>query len=608
MNMHLRAASVLGIGLWAASPPASAEESLEWSAEHRVTLGAAWRAESRDPANIGIANGGEAYSTNGDDGNLAFDSGDVVATAAKLTSNLTVSRGDFGLFVRGSYLFDATLNGFDPFDRNSYYVPTPGLPDPGVGLTPTGRPSEAPLAEYLARTRKINDYLGNDADLIDAYLFGELGSGLHALSFKLGRQTINWGESTFVLHGINSLVSFDQNQLRVPGAALDEITRPAAYAWFSTSFTETVTAEAFYQLEWRQTQIDAPGSFYSTNDFVGPGGGRAHLGFGLAPENTPNTTIPRAATREPGDDGQFGAKLGWATPYLNQMELALYAMNFHSRLPVVSGTSKASFAAPSVTGSYFIEYPEDIQLYGVSFNTTVGDWSLQGEYSYKADQPLQIDDVELLLAGVGLPSQLTPPPSAPLGAALGNQTLRGWRRHDVSQLDFGLTGLYGPLPALRWDRLLLVGEVGAVYVHDLPPESRLRYDGPATYAPGDAAVAALVSASTLPAFGRAVPVQPGGYASPFSWGYKLIARATYNNVFGRFRLEPTLRFDHDVVGITPFPIANFIADRKQLSAHLDVSYWQSWTVRTGYTALFGGGQQNLLSDRDYVDLSVEFVF
>ena len=53
------------------------------------------------------------------------------------------------------------------------------------------------------------------------------------------------------------------------------------------------------------------------------------------------------------------------------------------------------------TARYIIEYPEDIQLYGVSFNAEIGATgiSLQGEVSYREDVPLQVDDVELLLAG-----------------------------------------------------------------------------------------------------------------------------------------------------------------------------------------------------------------
>ena len=64
------------------------------------------------------------------------------------------------------------------------------------------------------------------------------------------------------------------------------------------------------------------------------------------------------------------------------------------------------------TARYFTEYPEDIQLFGVSFNTQLGTTgiALQGEVSYRMDVPLQFDDVEFLFAA------LTPFEAVALGA------------------------------------------------------------------------------------------------------------------------------------------------------------------------------------------------
>ena len=64
------------------------------------------------------------------------------------------------------------------------------------------------------------------------------------------------------------------------------------------------------------------------------------------------------------------------------------------------------------TARYFTEYPEDIQLFGVSFNTQLGTTgiALQGEVSYRQDVPLQFDDVEVLFAA------LTPFEAAALAA------------------------------------------------------------------------------------------------------------------------------------------------------------------------------------------------
>ncbi|MGH8444628.1 MAG: DUF1302 domain-containing protein [Solimonas sp.] len=576
--------------------------------DNRVTVGSAWRTESRDPDLVGIANGGRAYSTNGDDGNLDFDAGKIVSAAAKITSDLTLTRGKYGVFVRGSYLFNDRLHNYDFFNKDNYYNLPAGTADPGYGQTPTNRRSVAPYSEYLSKNKQVRDYVGNDADLLDAYFYGSLDFGDRELAFKIGRQVLNWGESTFVLNGINSILAFDSNQLHVPGYDLDEVVIPENMAWLSMNVAKGINVEAFYQFDWQRTQPDAAGTYWSTNDFAALGGTRAYIAFGLPLENSPNSTIPRAPDRTPDKSGQFGGKISFFIPALNDMDLSFYAMNYHSRLPLISGISKSSYAAPSETGNYFIEYPEDIQLYGTSFNTTVGAWSLQGEYSVKVDQPIQIDDVELLLAGVGLPSQVTPPPAAPLGSALGNKYIRGYRRFDVSQADVSVTRLAGPMPWIGSDQLLFVAEAGAVYVHDMPSQNELRFEGPGTYTPGDAAVAALVSSSTLPAYGYAVPQQNGGYATPFSWGYKLIARLTYNNVLGKFRVEPTLRFDHDVHGVTPTPLLNFVENRKTASASVTGYYLQAWSATLGYTAYFGGGQGNLLADRDYMEAVLKYTF
>ena len=56
----------------------------------------------------------------------------------------------------------------------------------------------------------------------------------------------------------------------------------------------------------------------------------------------------------------------------------------------------------ALTAGYFTEYPEDIKLIGLSFNTQL-QWSgiaLQGEVAYRQDVPLQFDDVELLFAAL----------------------------------------------------------------------------------------------------------------------------------------------------------------------------------------------------------------
>ena len=576
---------------------------------NKLSIGASMRMEDPDPDLIGIGNGGNAFSTNGDDGNLAWEKNDLVASAIKLTSDVSMSWGDYGLFVRGSGLYNMAMEDADLFDPADY----------GAGL-------EAPASELGERESAIKDHAGTDFDLLDAYVYGRWDVFDRALLVKAGRQVLNWGESVFVQHGLNALISADVNQLRVPGWEIEEVQTPVGMALISFDVMENVGFEGFYQYEWQETIIDVPGSFWSTNDFAGIGGTRANIGFGRVNENAENftpcigtdgpaqcvtfgSTVPRGPTVKPSDSGQFGGKLSFYVPFLNDMDLSFYTANYHSRLPVLSGTSRA-VSGDASTATYFVEYPEDIQLYGLSFNTTEPflDVAIQGEYSLKIGQPLQVDDVELLLAGLGANGQLNPSP--PPGGSLGGQYLQGWRRFDVDQVDLSVTKIIGPISWLGSDQLSVFIEAAGVNVRDLPSATVLAFDAPGT------STMNLGTATLNPATNNGAPNAPNtlpivpyeDYATQYSWGYKAAARFTFNNVFNVMTIEPTVLYQHDMRGITPTPIVNFVEGRRQINLILSMNYLQAWNFDLGYAMYSGAGRQNLLGDRDYLDFSVKYSF
>src|SRR6185369_15127861 len=128
--------------------------------------------------------------------------------------------------------------------------------------------------------------------------------------------------------------------------------------------------------------------------------------------------LPRKADVNPSDSGQYGVAMRFLAKDFNNTEFGLYYMNYHSRTPFISGhtgtpSSSSSTVTSVITGGplnaaqngtayYFAEYPEDIKLYGLSFNTA-GPWgvALQGEYSYRPNQPVQIAGPEVVLAILG---------------------------------------------------------------------------------------------------------------------------------------------------------------------------------------------------------------
>ena len=116
--------------------------------------------------------------------------------------------------------------------------------------------------------------------------------------------------------------------------------------------------------------------------------------------------VPRGDNVEPEDGGQFGMSYQLFVPKWADTEVGFHFINYHSRLPIISaltGTPQG-LAAGDYAGSarYFSEYPEDIKLLGLSFNTQIGTsgWAMQGEVSTKLDAPLQVSTVELLYASL----------------------------------------------------------------------------------------------------------------------------------------------------------------------------------------------------------------
>lgn len=549
-----------------------------------------------------------AFSVNGDDGDRNYgNSGDIFANTAKITSELSLKYGQWGAFARGSYFYD-----FENANKN-------------------------------VLSKRAREKVGEDARLLDAFVyrdfsFGESGTG----TVRVGRQVVSWGESTFIQGGINVINPVDVSRLRVAGAELKEAFLPIDMIFTSFNFNENLSLEALYMLEFEQIEIDPPGSYFATNDFAGDGGAFAMLGFGTAPQpvNNPDLfrsvcqtgpsgfansdvdfgpNIPdnvrnqligvgcgaafaRGPNRNAKDSGQWGAALKYYAPELGDTEFSLYYLRYHSRLPIISGTAVTSSLTSS--GRVIIEYPEDIDLYGFSWNTTILDgWAFQGELSYRPNLPIQIDDVEILFAGLSPLNAVIPQPGLRFASQLGNFSLgefiSGYERHEVSQLQATFTKLYQQI--LGAEQTAVVVEIGGTNFWDLPAKSVLRFNGDGTHTGGG---------PDIPAGSLRNPfTQVNGFPDAFSWGYRAVARSEYNSIFGTaVTFAPRIGFNHDVNGTTPGPGGNFVEGRKSLTLGSEFIYLNQWSFDASYTSFFGAGDRNLIRDRDFVSFSVRYSF
>ena len=276
-------------------------------------------------------------------------------------------------------------------------------------------------------------------------------------------------------------------------------------------------------------------------------------------------------------------------------------------LPVtvlISGFALQEVPPPFTSASYFTEYPEDIDLFGVSFNTSIGTWSLAGEVSYRPDAPLQIDDVEILFGALTPLNPLIPAPvnryKSQLGDFAPGEEIRGYAELDSWQAQATTTRLFGPGNFLRAQQIAFVAEVGVNWVPDLPSKQELRFNGSGTDTGGGADV-------TSGDFNNPV-TEPGGFADDLSWGYRLLARADYNNAIGAWTVSPRLAWAHDVDGTTPGPGGSFIDGRTQLTAGVAFNLLNEWVIDLSYTDYSGGGRYNLLRSRDFFGASVSYAF
>lgn len=571
---------------------------LKWSWGTTLTYGLGLRLKDPDPRIVGLAAGGTAFSVNGDDGNQNYKTG-IFTNAGKVTSELEFSyKNVVGGFVRGYGFYDYEN---EKNDR-----------------------ARTPLSDEAKKR------VGSRAEIRDAFLWYRFKVGTLPGEIRAGWQVINWGESTFLQGGINAINPVDVSALRVPGAELRDALLPVGAVRLSFKPSDSTSFEAFYQYDWAETKADAVGSYFSTTDLAGAGATKVMLGFGSAPDSIPvghppiggspvGVAVPRSSDRGAKDGGQYGASFKLLTKILGGAEFGLYFINYHSRLPVImakTGTANGILATANyaATAQYFLAYPEDIKLFGFSFNTQLGRTgiALQGEVSHRRDVPLQMDDVELLYAAL-TPLRLLPavPQLAPL-RGLGNllastnqvgaygfsEEITGYRRFNTTQVQMTATKAFSRV--LGANQLVLVLEAGWSKVHDLPEQSVLRLEAPGTYTSGNPVH-------------QSAGIQPGtepssAFPTSSAWGYVLAGRLEYANVIGAVNMSPRFSFAQDVNGISPGPGGNFLEDRKALTIGLGFQYRINWEADLSFTSFIGANRYNLLRDRDFVAANVKYSF
>ena len=509
------------------------------------------------PGGGAAANPDFNYS-NIDDGNLNYKKGDIVSAVLKGTHELSLGeRGNWAALGRVTWSSDfAAVN----TDRT-------------------------PLES------SAKDALRQDITLLDLWVSKNFKIGDNSAKFKLGNQVINWGEDIFIFGGINTINAFDMRKAHVPGTQVKEILIPAPMASISTSLGGGFSTEAYYQFAWNSFKLDPAGSYWSTADFLGKGGKRGAFipsSFGGIGDYDPtqgrSMALVEAAgglipveRQKPNSGGQYGLNLRYK-PAGGDTEYAAYYIRYHDKLPFVGFRVKAD-ASNLFNGIVAVEqYGENKDLFGISANTKWGDWAFGGELSYRPRDSVAIDPTVPLIGSKSLQQYN-------LAAITNNYSTPGMANGYVNEKKF---------------------QAHATAFTFLPPELT-RALGAA-----DGAFLAEVAVTHYPGLklNGEVPYLLNDYSMPdkTSWGYVAEVSLTYANVFGSgWTATPIVDFYHDVSGTSPNTIS-FLEGRKALAMGVTFDYHNQWKIGIGYSAFFGGGNLNLMRDRDIASATMSYTF
>ncbi|MDY7535353.1 DUF1302 domain-containing protein [Pseudomonas sp. Bout1] len=582
---------------------------IEGSFDSSLSVGASWSTAGRNKDLIGANNGGKGLSQTSDDGHLNFDKGDSFSKIFKGIHDLELKYGDTGVFVRGKYWYDFKLKDDDLDFKN---------------ISDKGRPMGA---------------RSSGGQILDAFVYHNYSVADEPGSVRFGKQVISWGESTFIGGGINAINPIDVAAFRRPGAEIKEGLIPVNMFYVSQTLTDNLSAEGFYQLDWDKTVTDNCGTFFSQPDIITGGcndnlrvlNSSRTLPAALVPAlarygvdvNSEGVLVRRGPDRDARDGGQFGVAFHYNYEPLDT-EFGAYAMNYHSRAPIFSahGAPQSAYtgATPGLpaqlrplivagNSNYFVEYPEDIRLYGLSFSTTLPTgtaWS--GEVSYRPNAPVQLNSTDILYAGVR-PIGAPVLKDASLLNGVPGQDLHGYRRKEITQLQTTFTHFFDQVMGAT--RLTVVGEIGMTYVGGLESKSEVRYGRDPVFGPGTLPNGACPALNNSTAQGAGLPNANGlntncnndGFTTATSWGYRGRAIWEYPDVFAGVNLKPNVAWSHDVKGYSPGPGGNFEEGRKAVSLGLDAEYQNTYTASLNYTNFFGG-DFSTVDDRDFIALSV----
>lgn len=322
----------------------------------RYNLGS--RMEKQDPAILANANN--------DDGDRNFKRHSIVMNRVDLLSELdVVYQRKFGARVSAAAWYDHAYAG--SFDNTSLATSNHMV---------NGAPAFG-LSNYAQRY-----YKGMSGEWLDAFMFGTVDLGNMPLTVRAGRHNVYWGETLAnALHGINyGQAPLDLAKAQAtPGIEVKELARPRTQLSAQLQATSDLSFAGQYFFKWDAARLPEAGTYYGAADLLQRGGESLIL--------APGVRALHGKDIGPKGRGDWGLAARWSPEWLDGT-VGFYARNFSDILPQTVVMS----AAPR---QYFLNYADDIDMYGVSLSKNIAGISFGMDLNYRRNMPLASDSTTI---------------------------------------------------------------------------------------------------------------------------------------------------------------------------------------------------------------------
>lgn len=567
-----------------------------WSLDLNTTLslGSSWSTQAPDagllfaPDAKSIQKPGHSIDANGDNGRQNFSRYDVISQVAKGLTEASLSDGSQGAQISAKYWYDHAYEtgrgDFLAFDDRDW-------------------PS-------LAKFKGI--------ELWDAYLWKKMSfANDQSLELKLGKQALSWGNSRFFLNGLNSVNAIDVAAMNRPGVDPKERVIPSEMLSFKWGNKRGLAVEGFYQYQFRASVLDGCGTFFQISDFTPEQ--CTPIVIGVVGDRSTETAmqtgsyIPRSATQSAKDGGQYGIAIKQAFPEFHQLNLGAYYANYHSRFSAFEGyTAKAAGVQNFNTAHYYAMFPEDVRMFGLSFNLKPATTTIYGELSHKTNQPLGFNGTDLVQYQILSDSS----PFTEAGVRAEPEThFKGYARLPVTQFSLGAADIWKDVLGaqhLAWSAELAVNHIADLGDQRFGRSSAFGRSALSTgaYDPATGAYACIspnsghLSAKEIKSLNQKYCNAKDGFFSEWSAGYRLRGALLYPDLLPKTVISPSLTYRHDVTGYGP----NAQEGQMALGLGLSMIYQNQYSAELHYQNYFGNNEFSTLDDRDYASMVFKVKF